>query len=199
MRLTLTLKGTCGEMGLNFLTDEQKKLFDAGELEPYAAIGDWFLGDDGFGDYSLILHRPFTAAVELDGAPVDVSRAEKVLVERPRGWKRSLYAMRGEYDWLAVMGYDDDPGTIVFTWNDVAEFDPARLGFLADRWDRVLEQPGYTVLRDVVYAGRPADESDVPERGGSPTHWSVRYIPLAEVLARAEGEIYDPGRDGEAF
>jgi hypothetical protein len=199
MRLTLTLKGICGEMGLNFLTDGQKKLFDSGERAPYAAIGDWFLGDDGFGDYSLILHKPFTATVALDGRPVDARKAEKALVERPRGWKRTLYAMRGEYDWLAVMGYDDDPGTIVFAWNGVAQFDPARLAFLADRWDKVLDAPGYIVLREVLYAGRRADESDAPERAGTPTLWPVRYIPLAEVEVRAAGEIYDPARDGEGM
>jgi hypothetical protein len=197
MRLTLTLKGSCGEMGLNFLTDGQKRRFDSGELDPYSAIGDWFLGDDGFGDYTLLLHKPFTATVELDGKQVDVSKAEKVVVERPRGWKRSLYAMRGEYDWLAILGYDDDPGTIVFTWDDVAEFDPALLGFLADRWDRVLDRPGYLSLHEVVYAGRRPDSADVPERGGNPTPWPPRYLPISEVMARAEGEIYNPDRDGE--
>jgi len=199
MRLTLTLTGICGEMGLTFLTDAQKRRFDSGELDPYEAIDDWFLGDDGFGDYSLILHRPFTARVELDGRTVDVTRADKVLLERPRGWKRALYAMRGEYDWLAVLGYDDDPGTIVFAWNHVTKFDPALLGFLADRWDRVLERPGYLTLREVRYAGRPADESDVPARGGSPTLWPPRYIALADVRARSAGEIYDPDRDGEGL
>ncbi|MEW5772339.1 MAG: hypothetical protein AB1916_02335 [Thermodesulfobacteriota bacterium] len=199
MRLTLTLKGSCGEMGLSFLTDEQKRRLASGELEPYAAIGDWFLGDDGFGDYSLILHKPFTAAAELDGRPVDIRKAEKVLVERPRGWKRSLYAMRGEYDWMAVLGYDDDPGAIVFTWSEVEDFDPARLAFLADRWDKVLETPGYLVLREVLYAGRRADETGVAEHGGSPTLWPPRYISIAEVRARSEGEIYNPDRDGEAL
>ena len=197
MRLTLTLKGSCGEMGLNFLTDELKQRFDSGELDPYAAIGDWFLGDDGFGDYTLLLHKPFTATVELDGRPVDVSKAEKVVVERPRGWKRSLYAMRGEYDWLAILGYDDDPGTITFAWDNVTDFDPARLGFLADRWDRVLDRPGYLALREVVYAGRRADETDAPARGGSPTLWPPRYLTLAEVKERAAGEVYNPDRDGE--
>lgn len=197
MRLTLTLRGTCGEMGLNFLTEEQKQLFDSGALAPYEAIGDWFLGDDGFGDFSLLLHKPFAATVELDGKPVDASRADKPLVERPRGWKRSLYAMRGEYDWLAVMGYDDETGTIMYAWDGVAEFDPAKLALLADRWDKVLDQPAYVVLRQVLYAGRPPDEADVPERGGAPTLWPVRYIPLDEVRARAEGEIYDPSKDGE--
>ncbi len=197
MRLTLTLKGSCGEMGLNLLTDEVKQRFDSGELDPYAAIGDWFLGDDGFGDYTLLLHKPFTATVELDGKRVDVRKAEKVVVERPRGWKRSLYAMRGEYDWLAILGYDDDPGALVFTWENVAKFDPTHLGFLADRWDRVLDRPGYLALREVVYVGRRPDAAEVAGRGGTPTLWPPRYLSLAEVKERAAGEAYDPDRDGE--
>lgn len=199
MRLTITLRGFCGEMGLNFLVDAHKKRFEAGELDPYTAIGDWFLGDDGFGDYSLILHKPFGAVADLDGKPVDIKKKDKLFVERVRGWKRTLYAMRGEYDWLAVLGYDDDAGAIAYAWNGVKKFDPTRLAFVADRWDAVTGAPGYLVLRDVLYDGRPADESDIVDRAGAPTYWPPRYISLKEVRDRAEGEAYDPDRDGEAF
>ena len=199
MRLTLTLRGSCGEMGMNFLTGEQKQRFESGQADPYADIEDWYLGDGGFGDYRLVLHKPFTAEVALDGRPVNVAKAEKVLLERSRGWKGVLYGMQGEYGWLAILGYDDQPGTLEFAWNDVKDFDPARLGFLADRWDRVLDRPGYLVLREVRYAGRPADEADVLETGGAPALWPPRYLSLAEVRERAAGEIYDPSRDGETL
>ncbi|NJB68621.1 hypothetical protein GGQ74_002294 [Desulfobaculum xiamenense] len=73
--------------------------------------------------------------------------------------RRRLY-LNSKAKFLAVLGFDDEYCKFQWMWHDVKDFDPTLFSFSVQRWDRVMGEPNYFVIDNVMYDGRWADEED---------------------------------------
>ncbi|EPR37389.1 hypothetical protein dsx2_0735 [Desulfovibrio sp. X2] len=93
--------------------------------------------------------------VTLDGKPVSFDESE--LIKDAIEIRRRMY-LESKASYLCVLGYDNEPCGCVWKWSDVSEFDPAKFSFQVQKWDRIMGEPHYFILDNVLYDGRFADE-----------------------------------------
>jgi len=95
--------------------------------------------------------------VELDGdsIPIDTSSIPESAV-----LLRRRHYLESNARYLALLGYDDEFCHMVWTWNNVENFNPAKFDFFVHRWDRILGTQDFLILDDVRYGEAFADEQD---------------------------------------
>lgn len=93
--------------------------------------------------------------VDSETVPFDETRITRDVTTM----RRRLY-LNSRAKFLAVLGFDDEFCRFRWKWNNIQEFDPAKFTFNVQRWDRVMGEPNYFVIDNVLYGGRWADAED---------------------------------------
>jgi hypothetical protein len=93
--------------------------------------------------------------VSLDGKLIPFD--ESVITNQSVELRRRMF-IESKASYLSVLGYDNEPCGCVWKWKNIESFDPKKLDFLVQRWDRIMGIPNYYIVDNVTYDGVFADE-----------------------------------------
>ncbi len=135
--------------------------------------------------FGMRINEQTQISLEVDGKQTDFN---VTLLYRDVYTMRSRMYLDTKAQYLAVLGQDNERCTFRWTWNDVADFDPAAFKFVMTDWDDVLGTRGYRVLDTVFYGKRHADKEEWINPGGF-TPREPLIINLDDVRRRIEAEL----------
>ncbi len=154
MKLTFEIHGQCCDLALHPISEQTAKAIRQKGKGIYKEkyMNWWRAGKTA--TCGMRLTKDTLLRVTLDGKAVDFDR--KVITGTPQEIRRSMY-LGSKAKYLAVMGYDDEVCSCVWTWEHVDSFAPDRFSFFVQQWDRIMGIPGYYVVDNVLFNGCFAD------------------------------------------
>jgi len=155
MQLVFDTRGHCCDLALHPVSDATaEKIHRLGSgIYKQKYVNWWRKGNTA--TCGMHVDDELLVRVTADGQPVDFDPA---LMTRDYVEIRRRMYLSSKANHVCVLGYDNEPCGCVWKWNDVAAYDPARLSFMVQRWDRIMGEPGYYILDNVLYDGHFADE-----------------------------------------
>ncbi len=163
MQLVFDTRGHCCDLALHPVSEStanrMRDLGAAAYKEKY--VNWWRKGNTA--TCGMRLDGDLLLRISLDGKPVNFDKS--ALLKDYVEIRRRMY-LESKANHLCVLGYDNEPCGCIWKWNEVTAFDPAKLSYQVQKWDRIMGEPDYYILDNVLYDGRFADEHSWCESKG---------------------------------
>lgn len=154
MALTFEIHGSCCDLALHPISPRTAQSIRQRGAAIYKEkyMNWWRAGKTS--TCGMRLTEDTLVRVMLDGKACDFDT--KRITRLSQEIRRAMY-LGSKARYLAIMGYDDELCGCVWTWKNVRSFDPEQFEFFVQRWDRIMAQPDYYVVDNVLYGGMFAD------------------------------------------
>jgi hypothetical protein len=155
MELTFELKGNCCDLALHPVSNTiaDKIHTDGAAIYKEKYLNWWRKGNTA--TCGMRFDRDLVADVRVDGETIPF--APETMLKDAFELRRRMY-LDSKANYLSVLGYDNEPCRCVWKWSGIEAFDPAKLSFLVQKWDRIMQIENYYIVDNVLYDGAFADE-----------------------------------------
>lgn len=154
MALSFEIHGQCCDLALHPISEQTAKAIQKKGSAIYKEkyMNWWRAGKTT--TCGMRLTKDTLVRVTLNGKILDFD--PKLITRNSQEIRRSTY-LGSKAKYLAVMGYDDEVCSCVWTWEHVDSFAPEQFSFFVQQWDRIMSIPSYYVVDNVLFNGRFAD------------------------------------------
>ncbi|EMG38026.1 hypothetical protein PCS_01195 [Desulfocurvibacter africanus PCS] len=163
MKLSFEIHGQCCDLALHPVSEQTaKKINKKGSAIYKEKYMNWWRAGKTT-TCGMRLDKDTLVRVTLDGKSLEFDAS--LITRNSQEIRRSMY-LGSKAKYLAVMGYDDEVCSCVWTWEHVSSFAPERFNFFVQQWDRIMGIPGYYVVDNVLFNERFADSHNWCESKG---------------------------------